>query len=69
MQLNTNDFIGKYEDRGYFSWDKFVPMVLMSTQNVDEIRELMLEGLQVHLQIQRDNQEDIPTVTPEEEKA
>ena len=49
--MNVLDYVKQFEDRKYFAWDRFIPMVFMSTSKSKEIKDLMIQGLNEHNKI------------------
>ena len=49
--MNVLDYVKQFEDRKYFAWDRFIPMVFMSTSKSTDIKKLMIEALSAHNKI------------------
>ena len=59
--MNVQDYVKQFEDRKYFAWDRFIPMVFMTTNKSNEIKKYMIEGLNAHNKISAERQdEDAP---------
>ena len=56
--MNVQDYVKQFEDRKYFAWDRFIPMVFMSTSKSKEIKDLMIEALNEHNKISAERQDD-----------
>jgi len=54
--MNVQDYVKEFEDRKYFAWDRFIPMVFMTTSKSSEIKKYMIEALQEHMKISAENQ-------------
>ena len=56
--MNVQDYVKKFEDREYFAWDRFIPMVFMTTSKSNEIKKYMIEGLNEHNRISSNRDTD-----------
>ena len=61
--MNVQDYVKQFEDRKYFAWDRFIPMVFMTTSKRKEIREFMIAGLTEHNKISNERQDETSTTT------
>ena len=61
--MRVEDYIRQFDDRDYFAWDRFIPMVFMMTNKSSEIKKLMIEGLDEHNKI-ASNRADKSVNTP-----
>ena len=56
--MNVQDYVKQFEDRKYFAWDRFIPMVFMSTNKSKEIKDLMIQGLNEHNKISSERSDE-----------
>ena len=56
--MNVQDYVKQFEDRKYFAWDRFIPMVFMTTNKSSEIKKYMIEGLNEHNKISSERSDE-----------
>ncbi len=61
--MNVLDYVKQFEDRKYFAWDRFIPMVFMTTSKSSEIKSLMIEGLNEHNKISSERADESVNTT------
>jgi len=55
--MEVTKYVGQFEDRKYFKWDRFIPMLAMKYDLSNEVKDKLIEALELHMEISEENSE------------